>query len=613
MRKFTFSFKSLLLLTILVLGSASAWAYTPTLTDALEVAGYKKKAYYDISNTNVNEMCNTTADLRFRGTGYGFFNYRAGNGSGDIALPFAEDDIVIFEFKDSQGRSVTINSVANCSLNSTLSTSTGFLVYKATADAGDNTSINVGRGGCIIAILVMEPDDAVETADYTINYKEGGDIVKTVSGTDVAVGTIIPIESSFFESDVKYIKNGGEPSSYTVVSGTNVQDIAVSAASIYSYTVNAKAGESILKVLASGSTYQGENVKVGYPRYFNVGGTLYEKGATSNEYRADVAITEDDQVTDLTYTASAINNVVYYSEGEEVTGATATSEGNNMKTRSSNAQCGYAVSNLDITTLPAGTYTMTVVVYSNSSGGATMSFQIGDEAWNASVAGASNWSQQNKEFTLTETTTIQWLTSGDTKNGLDLVYIVKTGDYEVPLNSTAELQGYKTFYNASNNFQVDANTTIYKAAATVGTVTLTSIEDDIIPAGTPVILKTTDAGYKMTLTATTDDNTTGDYTGNALLVSNGTESNKYILAYTTAQGFGFYQYTSTLESGDIYLDIPAGAKMLRVVVDGQATGIEAPAVAEAENDGVLYNTAGQQVTADYKGIVIKNGKKFYNK
>ena len=31
------------------------------------------------------------------------------------------------------------------------------------------------------------------------------------------------------------------------------------------------------------------------------------------------------------------------------------------------------------------------------------------------------------------------------------------------------------------------------------------------------------------------------------------------------------------------------------------------------NDGVLYNLAGQKVDANYKGVVIKNGKKFLNR
>ena len=57
----------------------------------------------------------------------------------------------------------------------------------------------------------------------------------------------------------------------------------------------------------------------------------------------------------------------------------------------------------------------------------------------------------------------------------------------------------------------------------------------------------------------------------------------------------------------------SSVKPLSFVVDGTATGVDSVEAVEAEEDGVLYNTAGQQVTEDYKGIVIKNGKKYYQK
>lgn len=63
----------------------------------------------------------------------------------------------------------------------------------------------------------------------------------------------------------------------------------------------------------------------------------------------------------------------------------------------------------------------------------------------------------------------------------------------------------------------------------------------------------------------------------------------------------------------IQLDESTPVKALSFVVDGTATGVDAPVAAEAEEDGVIYNTSGQQVTEDYKGIVIKNGKKYYQK
>lgn len=40
------------------------------------------------------------------------------------------------------------------------------------------------------------------------------------------------------------------------------------------------------------------------------------------------------------------------------------------------------------------------------------------------------------------------------------------------------------------------------------------------------------------------------------------------------------------------------------------TGISNATVAPATQDAKIYNLAGQQVDASYKGVVIKNGKKY---
>ena len=80
------------------------------------------------------------------------------------------------------------------------------------------------------------------------------------------------------------------------------------------------------------------------------------------------------------------------------------------------------------------------------------------------------------------------------------------------------MQGYKTFYDAKNNYQVDANTTIYKATAVSKTsVSLQAVEGKIVPKGTPVILKTTNTtDYKISLTLTAEA-TTADFSGNRKL------------------------------------------------------------------------------------------------
>lgn len=183
--------------------------------------------------------------------------------------------------------------------------------------------------------------------------------------------------------------------------------------------------------------------------------------------------------------------------------------------------------------------------------------------------------------------------------------------YKAPLTSSANLQGYKTFYATNSNFKVDEKTTIYKVTATSTTsVTLEAVEGKIVPKNTPVILKTTATDYKITLNYTTEDSE-ADFDGNLLKVANATISNVYILAYITDGGLGFYKYTDELSKGQVYVDVASSEANVRLSIDSdeEETAIS-DVITENAEDGVTYNLAGQPVGPDYKGVVIKNGKKF---
>lgn len=181
--------------------------------------------------------------------------------------------------------------------------------------------------------------------------------------------------------------------------------------------------------------------------------------------------------------------------------------------------------------------------------------------------------------------------------------------YQAPvqLASDAKLEGYKTFYNANNNYVVDDNTTIYTAIDKGSYIQLNEVEGKVIPAGTPVILKTTDTSYELTVTITSATATIAAQ--NDLRVATGTETDKFVLAYTDADGLAFYQYENELAAGKVYVEASSAAKeRLGIVVEGEATEITG-VKAGAEKTPAIFNIAGQHVGDDYKGIVIKNGKK----
>lgn len=82
----------------------------------------------------------------------------------------------------------------------------------------------------------------------------------------------------------------------------------------------------------------------------------------------------------------------------------------------------------------------------------------------------------------------------------------------------------------------------------------------------------------------------------------------------------FYKKEVTLPaglSGNVAFRIGCGGSELglyHVVMEGSSTsGIEDIIVNESDENAPVYNVMGQQVDASYKGIVIKNGKKYIQK
>ena len=186
-------------------------------------------------------------------------------------------------------------------------------------------------------------------------------------------------------------------------------------------------------------------------------------------------------------------------------------------------------------------------------------------------------------------------------------------------------EGYKTFYNNTTvNCEAPEGTIVYIATVpnNNGYVHLTEVEDNIVPVGKAVILKTTlnkeeetDVATDIVLTPTATASS-NDFTPNALYAASedGAVDGAYVLGYyddETDGGLGFYQYTADLEVGDIYLlaSNPANVR-LGIVVDGEATAINSVKAEAGKANEATYNMAGQRVNGSYKGIVIKNGKKY---
>mgnify|MGYP004443908265 FL=1 len=92
----------------------------------------------------------------------------------------------------------------------------------------------------------------------------------------------------------------------------------------------------------------------------------------------------------------------------------------------------------------------------------------------------------------------------------------------------------------------------------------------------------------------------GDYL--AFFVATGTQKN-YVAFAKVASGV-------TIPKGKAYMDAPTASSEVRIMFDGMTTGISS---VEGAAHSTMHNLLGMPVNAGYRGIVIRDGKKFVNK
>ena len=148
-------------------------------------------------------------------------------------------------------------------------------------------------------------------------------------------------------------------------------------------------------------------------------------------------------------------------------------------------------------------------------------------------------------------------------------------------------------------------------------VSFTKVPDtDIVPAYTPVLLKgTANTDYKINSKAGWAPNVSTD-----LKASNGTSASTdavTLYALSTVDGVtAFYpvKKDSKIPAKRCYLEVNGTSQKAAFYSlgtnFGETTGISSVENKVEKADAPVYNLAGQLVGKDYKGLVIKNGKKF---
>ncbi len=172
--------------------------------------------------------------------------------------------------------------------------------------------------------------------------------------------------------------------------------------------------------------------------------------------------------------------------------------------------------------------------------------------------------------------------------------------------------GWKSLISDKNlDFEGIEGLTAYRAKLSETTVTLYDVTE--VPANKGIVLKgATSATYYVPVLASTDANIDTDLTGSATAAYDKVGEKFYYVLANKDGVEGFYEYTgdAAIPAGKAFFETSskiAEGKFSIVFADDETDGIKA--VSTKVENGVRYNLAGQKVGADYKGIVIVNGKK----
>ena len=186
----------------------------------------------------------------------------------------------------------------------------------------------------------------------------------------------------------------------------------------------------------------------------------------------------------------------------------------------------------------------------------------------------------------------------------------------VTLTTTANMQGWRAFYDAESSYTVDDNTSVYMVVGAEGDdeVKLCNRTGKKVPKGSPVILHTDaeqeDGTYLITMTK---DDTPYVYDGNDNMLcasEAGSSVNAYRLGFRVGEGNGVALYPWSVDSpsaGIVYLELSGSNAKIAFDTDDM-TGI-----VSVRNDGEegrkIFNLKGQRLAAPQKGFNIINGKK----
>lgn len=196
---------------------------------------------------------------------------------------------------------------------------------------------------------------------------------------------------------------------------------------------------------------------------------------------------------------------------------------------------------------------------------------------------------------------------------------------KAPINVDGKGTTYWSTFYASNNRLLPEGVTAYAVKSNNdGRAQLVKVADggQVIPGGQGYLLSTANEnGFCLT---PSDGEAVAAPAENLLMGSDEAktfdeEGCKYYILGKSGEDFGFYWQKGTdgtrvnnaAHKAFLRVSTSSSAKFLSFTFGEETTGINGITASDAEQNGTaLYNLAGQRVAKGYKGLVIKNGKKY---
>ena len=478
-----------------------------------------------------------------------------------------------------------------------------------TIENSGSLNTNAGRAYAIDNMSITSKISADVPASYVIKKVCGSVVLGEESFTGIEGKNPTISEDNIFVDGKKYIYVSNDSEEKGAIVDGSVYTLTYREAKTYNYSVIGKVDDVVIKEFVKDKNFEGETVSSPYLRYVEKDGVWYEAArGTSAFYKASTELDSDNQELVIAYKKSDINNVAYFKEAEEIEGLTV-STNQNADVRCSNAAGAYNSSETPVvvTTLPAGTYQLTVGLWGGKD---TQNFKLndgGEEPWTIPFTGS--FQDVSKELVLKAETEIS-IPKSDAANGrcLDYVLIQKTAE-SVSVSKVKFATYVPTF-----NVVVPADAKVYTAKVNEAksAVVLTEVPaGSVIAKGTPVLVGAEAGSYTFTASADEAAPVENNDLKAAAADTKGDGATIYALVEQDGKAvFAPLKEGVAVSLGHAYLELPAASatRFYSIQFGGETTGInEVNAAAKA--DGAYYTLQGVKTSKAAKGIYIHNGKK----